>query len=170
MTGILARLPRPRRLALLLGGSALAAVAYFGLGGERVEVARVERGELRQAVVASGRVRTPQRVEVASQITGRVTGVAVREGDAVTAGQVLLQFDAAEWQASVAQARASLAQAESRLQQIGEASLPLAEQSLRQAEANARQAERQYQRVGELVAKHVIPRPHADVEKLLPGS
>jgi HlyD family secretion protein len=98
-------------------------------------------------------VRTPQRVEVASQITGRVTGVAVREGDAVTAGQVLLQFDAAEWQASVAQARASLAQAESRLQQIGEASLPLAEQSLRQAEANARQAERQYQRVGELVAK-----------------
>lgn len=153
MTGILARLPRPRRFALLLGGFALAAVAYFSLGGERVEVARVERGELRQAVVASGRVRTPQRVEVASQITGRVTGVAVREGDAVTAGQVLLQFDPAEWQASVAQARASLAQAESRLQQIGEASLPLAEQSLRQAEANARQAERQYQRVGELVAK-----------------
>lgn len=153
MTGILARLPRPRRLALLLGGSALAAVAYFSLGGERAEVARVERGELRQAVVASGRVRTPQRVEVASQITGRVTGVAVREGDTVTAGRVLLQFDAAEWQASVAQARASLAQAESRLQQIGEASLPLAEQSLRQAEANARQAERQYQRVGELVAK-----------------
>ena len=34
MTGILARLPRPRRLALLLGGSALAAVAYFSLGGE----------------------------------------------------------------------------------------------------------------------------------------
>lgn len=153
MTGILARLPRPRRFALLLGGFALAAVAYFSLGGERVEVARVERGELRQAVVASGRVRTPQRVEVASQITGRVTGVAVREGDAVAAGQVLLQFDAAEWQASVAQARASLAQAESRLQQIGEASLPLAEQSLRQAEANARQAERQYQRVGELVAQ-----------------
>ena len=153
MTGILARLPRPRRYALLLGGSALAAVAYFSLGGERAEVARVERGELRQAVVASGRVRTPQRVEVASQITGRVTSVAVREGDTVTAGQVLLQFDAAEWQASVAQAKASLAQAESRLQQIGEASLPLAEQSLHQAEANARQAERQYQRVGELVAK-----------------
>lgn len=153
MTGIRARLSRPRHLALLLGAAALAAVAYFGLRSDRVEVARVERGELRQAVVASGRVRTPQRVEVASQITGRVTAVAVREGDAVTAGQVLLQLDAAEWQASVAQARASLDQAESRLRQIGEASLPLAEQTLRQAEANARQAERQNQRVGELVAK-----------------
>lgn len=153
MTGKLARLSRTSGIALLLGGSALAAVAYVSLGGERVEAARVERGELRQAVVASGRVRTPQRVEVAGQITGRVSSVAVREGDAATAGQVLLQLDAAEWQAAVAQARASLAQAESRLQQIGEASLPLAEQNLRQAEANARQAERQYQRVGELVAK-----------------
>ena len=99
MTGILPPLPRPRGLPLLLGGSALAAVAYFSLGGERAEVARVERGELRQAVVASGRVRTPQRVEVASQITGRVTGVAVREGDTVSAGQVLLQFDAAGFDA-----------------------------------------------------------------------
>ena len=31
-------------------------------------------------------------------------------------------------------------------------------------EAGARQA----QRVGELVSKHVIPRPHSDVEQLLP--
>ncbi len=144
---------RARRLALLLGGIALLAGGYWGLRGERVEGAVVERGELRQAVVASGRVRTPQRVEVAGQITGRVTRVAVREGDAVAVGQVLLQLDDAEWQAGVAQARATLTQAESRLQQIGEAGLPLAEQSLRQAEANARQAERQFQRVGELVSK-----------------
>jgi 3-phytase len=70
MTGILARLPRPRRLALLLGGSALAAVAYFSLGGERVDLAvasnrdrdsiavfAIDRasGELREA----GEIRTP---------------------------------------------------------------------------------------------------------------
>lgn len=145
--------PNKMRAALLLGGLALAALAYLGLRGERVEVARVERGELRQAVVASGRVRTPLRIEVASQITGRIATVAVREGDRVAAGQLLLQFDAAEWQAGVAQARATLAQAESRLRQIGEAGLPLAEQNLRQAEATFRQAERHYQRVGELVAK-----------------
>lgn len=144
---------RARRIALLLGGVALLAVAYLGLRGERVEVVQAERGELRQAVVASGRVRTPQRVEVAAQITGRVARVAVREGDAVTAGQLLLGFDAAEWQAGVAQARASLSQAEGRLRQIGEAALPLAEQGLRQAEANARQAERHLQRVGELVSR-----------------
>ena len=149
-------LPKSRPLRYLLPAAvvlAIGLVARQPLLGESLPAWPVVEGELRQSIVASGRVRTPQRVEVASQITGRVTSVAVREGDTVTAGQVLLQFDAAEWQASVAQAKASLAQAESRLQQIGEASLPLAEQSLRQAEANARQAERQYQRVGELVAK-----------------
>lgn len=141
------------RLALGLAGIAVFAIGFLSLRGERVEVSHAERSELRQTVVASGRVRTPQRVEVASQISGRVMTVMVHEGSEISAGQVLLQLDAAEWQASRAQARAALVQAESRLRQIVDAGLPLAEQTLRQAEANARQAERQYQRVVELVGK-----------------
>jgi len=152
MTSASARSPRLRRLALLLCVAGLAA-AVFGLRGERVDVARVERGELRQSVVASGRVRTPERIELASQISGRIVAVHVREGDTVRAGQPLLTLDAAELDAAVAQARAGLAQAESRLRQIGEAGLPLAEQGLRQAEAAAQQAERQFERVRELVAR-----------------
>lgn len=145
-------LTRHRRTLGLLGAVA-ALLAYFNLRGERVEVVTAERGELRQAVVASGRVRTPQRVDVAAQITGTIKAMRVREGDTVTPGQPLIDFEAAEWQASVAQARASLNQAENRLQQITATSLPLAEQSLRQAEATAQQAERQFKRVSELVAK-----------------
>lgn len=145
MIQFLASKTRQRRLAMLLSGLVLTAVAFTTLRVDRVEVARVEQGEMRQAVVASGRVRTPERVELASQITARVSAIMVRKGDAVSAGQLLLQFDPAEWQASVEQAQASLAQAESRLRQISESSLPLAEQSLRQAE-------RQHQRVSELVA------------------
>ena len=72
-------------LALLVAG-------YAGWGGERVVVAVAERGELRQAVVASGRVRTPQRIEVAVQISARVVAVKVREGDSVTAGQTMIQL------------------------------------------------------------------------------
>ena len=147
-----ARKNRTLGLAILLGGLVLTAVAFATLRGEQVEGAQVEQGEMRQAVVASGRVRTPERVELSGQITARVSAILVKEGDAVSAGQLLLQFDSAEWQASLAQAQASLAQAENRLRQISEANLPLAEQSLRQAEATARQAERHHQRVAELVA------------------
>lgn len=147
----LASKTRKLRLAIPLSLLALAVIAFATLRAERVEVARVEQGDMRQAVVASGRVRTPERVELASQITARVSAIMVREGDTVSAGQLLLQLDPDEWQASVEQARASMAQAESRLRQISESSLPLAEQTLRQAQANARQTARHHQRVSELV-------------------
>ena len=143
-------LPRLLLLCLLVLG------LYGGsrfLLGEKVEVSRVEQGELKQAIVASGRVRTPQRIDISAQITGRVAQVNVREGEVVTPGSVLLQLDTAELKAAVAQARASLNQNEARLKQLGDLSRPVAEQALRQAEANAQQARKQYERAEELIAK-----------------
>ncbi len=142
-----------KSFALVIGIAVIGVAAYSQLRGEAVSVVRAERGELRQAVVVSGRVRTPQRIEVAAQITGRVKTVNVNAGEALAASQTLLQLDDAELSASVAQARATLTQSEARLQQVGELGLPVAEQALRQAEANARQARKQYSRIKELVGK-----------------
>lgn len=144
----------PAKKSFLLAALPLIALALFWIGrAETVPVSRVDRGNLNQSVVASGRVRTPQRIEVAAQITARIEQVAVREGDSVTPGQTLITLDAQEWQAAAAQARASLTQAEQRLTQIRDLGRPLAEQTLRQAEAQAQQAERTQARVNELVAK-----------------
>ncbi len=142
-----------KSFALVIGIAVIGVAAYSQLRGEAVSVVRAERGELRQAVVVSGRVRTPQRIEVAAQITGRVKTVNVHAGEALVAGQTLLQLDDAELSASVAQARATLTQSEARLLQVGELGLPVAEQTLRQTEANARQARKQYSRIKELVGK-----------------
>ncbi len=131
----------------------MAVAGFVWLRGDAVKLARAERGELRQSVVASGRVRTPQRIEVAAQITGRVIAVEVPEGATLTPGQIMLRLDDSELKAGVAQARATLTQNEVRLRQVGELGLPVAEQSLRQAEATATQARKQFERVGELVAK-----------------
>lgn len=55
-------------------------------------------------------------VDLTSRLTARVVNVAVREGDSVTAGQVLVELDCAEPEAALAEAearvRAALAQAE----------------------------------------------------------
>lgn len=134
-------------LALVAGGALMAS------RGDTVTVALARQGELRQSVVASGRVRTPLRVEVAAQITGRVTEVEVREGDVIQPGQTLIRIDEREWQASAAQARAAVMQAEARLRQLQELGRPVAEQALRQAEANAVQAARNHRRVSELVTR-----------------
>ena len=147
-----ARLTPARLLALLLLVVAILAGSRFLLG-EKVGVSRVEQGELKQAIVASGRVRTPQRIDIAAQITGRVSRVNVSEGDVVAPGSLLLQLDSDELKAAVAQARATLNQNEARHKQLAELSRPVAEQAVRQAEANAQQARKQYERAEELIAK-----------------
>ena len=153
------RYPLPRfsygsqRVLVTLTLLAIASGLFLFMRGEAVNVVTAERGELRQAVVASGRVRTPQRIEIAAQISGKVLAVEAREGAALAADQVLLRLDAAEWQANAAQSRAALVQSEARLRQISELGLPVAEQNLQQAEANASQAQRHFDRVGQLVAK-----------------
>ena len=74
------RAGRPSTLRRLLGSRtglgvgvlAISALAFATFRHETVNVALVEEGPLRQAIVASGRVRTPERIVVSAQIAGRV--------------------------------------------------------------------------------------------------
>jgi len=120
-------------LALLLGGRALL--------GPRVPVWVVEKRELVQRVVASGRVLAPARIQIGSVVVGRVTRVAVEKGDRVKAGQVLVQLDDAESRAALAQARSAVAQAAARLEQVEVVSAQVTVQAVRQAELRLEQAE-----------------------------
>ncbi len=159
-------LPKTRYiLALLAALAALAILATFALPrllGEKIIVLAASRGELRQSVVASGKVRSPQRVELASQITGRVTQIPVREGQSVEAGQLLIQLDDAEWRATLAQAKASLQQSELRMTQLQQLAQPLATQSKLQAEANLLQAKQRFAQTKELVAKGFYSKTQLD--------
>ena len=161
-------LPKPSRprfavvLAVLIVAGGLAAFAVPRWLGEKTPVLTVSQGELRQSVVASGKVRSPQRVELASQISGRVARIPVREGDLVTAGQLLIEIDDAEWRANAAQARATLAQSETRRQQMAQLALPLAEHAQRQADANLTQAQQHFTRTRELVDKGFYSKTQLD--------
>jgi HlyD family secretion protein len=134
----------------ILAGLAAAAVAgyllFVWLFGPKVEVAKVVRRDVVHTVVASGRVQTPYRVEIGSQIVGTVAEVPVEQGQAVQAGQTLIALEASEAQAGVKQAEVAVAQAEARLRQLRELQLPVADQTLRQAEANLANARVQFDR------------------------
>jgi HlyD family secretion protein len=119
------------RWKLLAGGVALAAAGYavFILtAGPRVEVATVVRRDVVQSIVASGRIETPFRVDIGSQIVGTVAQVPVAQGETVKAGQVLLALEASEARAGVKQAEVAVVQAEARLRQLRELQLPVASQ------------------------------------------
>lgn len=112
----------------------------------KVATARVERHDLVQTVVASGRVETPYRVNVASQVTGTVASIPVEEGQPVKAGDPLVLLDDREAKAAVVLAQAAVAEAEARLRQIRDVTLPSARESLKQAQANLLNAQQSYQR------------------------
>lgn len=69
-------------------------VALAGsLKGVAVETAPVTAGELAVTVRGTGEVKAQDPLSIAAEVGGRVTEVAVEEGDRVTAGDLLVAFD-----------------------------------------------------------------------------
>ena len=102
-----------------LVGAALAATSlyYSRADDPLVDVERIERRNLEAVVSASGTVEPQLSVDISSSVMGRVTRLAVNEGERVAAGQFLLQIDPESLQAAVDSGVAALRAAESSLDQ-----------------------------------------------------
>jgi HlyD family secretion protein len=109
---------------LIIGGAALAvlAVAAFYFRGNQSSApqymtARVERGNLRNTVTATGTLQAVTTVQVGSQASGTISSLNVDFNSPVKQGQVIAQLDPSVSKAQVDQARANLQQARAGLQQ-----------------------------------------------------
>jgi len=105
--------------------------AKRGNKATEVRIEPVARRDLVSSVTASGQVRPQTKVDLSSDITGKIVRLAVKEGQMVTKGQFLLQIDAQQAEASVQRAEAALASARAQAAQ---------------AKANLMQAEKSYER------------------------
>lgn len=114
--------------------------ARRGNKGVEVRMEAVEARDLVASVTASGQVSPRLKVDLSADITGRVTRLAVQEGDWVKEGQFLLQIDPQQFQATVQRSEAALASA--RAQEA-------------QARANFLQAQRNYERSMEIQKTNV---------------
>ena len=128
-------------LALLLG----AALLRWWMGPQ-VQTEVVQRRDLLQTVVATGRVETPHRVDIGAQITGTVARVPVAEGQVVKAGDVLIELVGAELRSAQRQAELAVTQAQGRLRQLNDLQGPVVQQTLRQAQASLDTARASWQR------------------------
>src|SRR5262245_55823490 len=124
-------------IALILVIAVVVSVAARNSGGDAVQVRMqaISQLDLTASVSASGWIRPNRKVDVQSDIMGRIIALAVDEGDRVVKGQILLRIDPAQYEAAVARARAAVKEAEAR-----EA----------QTKANLLQADRAYKRFKEL--------------------
>ena len=109
---------------LLLGGGAIAIVAlagfyFFGRDSSATQymTVRVERGNLRNTVTATGTLQAVTTVQVGSQASGTISALYADYNSIVKKGQVVAQLDPAVSKAQVDQARANLEQAKASLVQ-----------------------------------------------------
>src|SRR5512146_305349 len=118
-------------IASVLGMSA----ARRGNKAVEVRMEQVQKRDLVSSVTASGQVRPQTKVDVASDVSGKITKLSVKEGQIVSAGQFLLQIDQSQPKANVDRAAAAVASGRAQLAQ---------------AEANLDQAKKSYERSAQI--------------------
>jgi HlyD family secretion protein len=108
------RLSSQRPLALdpifALGGILSLGLALLGCGGPETAdgpTAQVERGTIERVVVATGTIEPAIEVEVRPRIAGIIEHIRIEAGDAVEAGQVLIEIEKDLLEARVREAKAA---------------------------------------------------------------
>jgi len=95
-------------LVVAVGGGAAAVVKSRKPKGIEVQTAVVAKKDLVAHVLANGKLQPRNKVDISANIPGQIVNLAVREGDAVSKGQFLLQIDKAQYQASAMSSEANL--------------------------------------------------------------
>jgi multidrug efflux pump subunit AcrA (membrane-fusion protein) len=129
-----------------------------------IGVAPVAASAVKDYYEATGTVRSKTATVIAAKIMGTVTSLRVREGDHVSAGQVLLEIDNREAAAQVAKSNAGYQQAQAGLPEIEE-SINAAKSAQSSAEAAKRLADATLARYQALLErKSVSPQEFDEVK------
>lgn len=135
---------------------ALVAIVWYSAANSKgkgvlVRIDAVSSQDLVASVTASGQVSPRTKVDLSADITGRITRLAVKDGDYVKEGQFLLQIDPQQYEAQVQRAEAALANARA---------------SLEQSKANQLQAQRNLERQQEIRKTNAALVSAQEVEQL----
>ena len=114
-----------KKKQLIFGVAAVAVLAVAGhyfwgnqSSAPQYMTAKVERGNLRNTVTATGTLQAVTTVQVGSQASGTLSALNADFNSVVKKGQIIAQLDPAVAKAQVDQARANVQQARASLQQL----------------------------------------------------
>lgn len=146
-----------------LTAAIIVAVGLFGAfstkGNDKSQyfTAKVEHGDIRQVVEATGTINAVITVQVGSQVSGTISALYADFNSRVKKGQVVAQIDPALFRANLLQAQSDLANAR--------ANLIAAKANLEKAQATASQAKADYERNKGLAAEGVVSPQQLDLAR-----
>jgi HlyD family secretion protein len=148
-------------VAIALGGIAFANFRFKRTEGVTVNTETIKKQNLEAIVSASGKIQPKRFVNISADTMGRVTDLAVNEGDRVKKNQFLLQVDPRNWRSAVQRTEASLEAARSQTQQLV-ASIESAKTALKQAEDNLNRQQQLWK--GGLTTRELVDRADNEVK------
>src|SRR6185369_2916166 len=137
-------------LVVIVAGVGYANVRFRKTDAATVNVEKIATRDLQAIVSASGKVQPKRKVDISAETMGKVTNLAVAEGDLVQSGQLLMQIDPRNVETTVQNREASLATARSQLDQT--------KSQVENAKVNLKQAEDTLVRQEGLFKSGLLPR------------
>ncbi len=153
---------------VIVFGAVVAANLYFRReSGIVVATEAIRTRSLEALVSASGKIQPMQQVNISANQMGRVTRIAVKEGERVKAGQFLLEIDPRQLAGQLERGEAGVAAAQSGLQQArvgiaqAQASMEQAQASLNLSRQNLTRQEELWK--GGLTTREALDRARSEV-------
>src|SRR5438445_8162481 len=107
-----------KKKIFIIAGIAALLLVMVGVGVSKsrgnqkvVETEPIGRRTLTQKVTASGKLQATHKADLSATVFGQITNIAVKEGDKVKKGDILLQIDRAQASAGAGQSRSAIAAA-----------------------------------------------------------
>jgi HlyD family secretion protein len=144
-------------LAIILAVALFAAFQFKGSDKPQYFTAKVERGDIRAVVEATGTINAVITVQVGSQVSGTISRLYVDFNSRVKKGQLVAQIDPPLFEGALLQAKADLANAQ--------ANLTAAKANLEKAKATAVQTRADYQRTIGLTEQGVMSPQQLDLAR-----
>ncbi len=149
-----------------IGVVVLVLIALVFLGNNKetiitVQTEPVQRRTITQIVSATGKIQPEIQVKINAEVSGEIVELAIREGQRVNKGQLLVRIKPDAYQAQYERAQASLAKAESeyrRAAELYEKKL-VSEAEMEVAKANYQSAKATYKEANETLTKTIIYSP-----------
>jgi HlyD family secretion protein len=134
-----------------------AAFQFKGNDKPQYFTTKVDRGDIREVVEATGTINAVTTVQVGSQVSGTISRLNADFNSRVKKGQIVAQIDPSLFQGAVLQAKADLANA--RANQVA------AQANLEKAQATALQTRADYDRTSGLAKEGVMSQQQLDLAK-----
>jgi len=132
----------------IIGVVLIVLVLLVILGSKRdtvltVQTEKIQRRTITQLVSATGKIQPEVQVKINAEVSGEIITLAVREGQRVSKGQLLVHIKPDAYEAGMDRAKASMAM----------------------SEANLLKAEAEYNRVSEMFSKKLVSQSEMDIAK-----